>query len=171
MSVYVCCFYMNTCRMPHLNISHMAKRFTVAVIVLFSVSGWTKCALVVWDSEWRTVASLNKFWISTEVVRALLLYGWCHVKLLPSQHMFCAHHTSKHQSTVVSLYLKLYIYMSERVCECLRACVWETVWVCVHVWVLDGEGVGRRGLADIAESSTLQNNFTANKNKSNKQWL
>ena len=140
MSEYVCCFYMNTCRVPHLNISPMAKCFTVAAIVLFSVSGWTKCALVVWDSEWRTVASLNKFWISTEVVRALLLYGWCHVKLLPSQHMFCARHISKHQFTVVSLYLKFYIYMCEWVCVCLCVCGRDSVSVCASVCVSAGWG-------------------------------
>ena len=26
-----------------------------------------------------------------------LLRGWCHVKLLPSRHKFCVHHTTVHQ--------------------------------------------------------------------------
>ena len=28
------------------------------------------------------------------------LYGWCHVKLLPSRRAFCVHHTTMHQFTV-----------------------------------------------------------------------
>ena len=34
-----------------------------------------------------------------------LLYGWCHIKLLLSQHKFCVHHSTMHQF-IVSLYLK-----------------------------------------------------------------
>ena len=34
-----------------------------------------------------------------------LLYGWCHMKLLPSQRKFCVHHSTMHQF-IVSLYLK-----------------------------------------------------------------
>ena len=29
-----------------------------------------------------------------------LLHGWCHIKLLPSQHTFCVHHTTMHQFTM-----------------------------------------------------------------------
>ena len=42
-------FYMNTCRVPHLEIN--PERFTVATIALFSASKQTQCALVVCDSE------------------------------------------------------------------------------------------------------------------------
>ena len=28
---------------------------------------------------------------------AIWLCGWCHMKLLPSQHTFCGHHTTMHQ--------------------------------------------------------------------------
>ena len=30
-----------------------------------------------------------------------LLQGWCHMKLLPSRHMFCVHHTTMHQFTML----------------------------------------------------------------------
>ena len=29
-----------------------------------------------------------------------LLHSWCHVKLLPSRHTFCVHHTPMHQFTL-----------------------------------------------------------------------
>ena len=41
--------YMNTCRVPHLEIN--PERFTVATIALFSASKQTQCALVVCDSD------------------------------------------------------------------------------------------------------------------------
>ena len=61
--------------------------------------------------EWVTVALHNAFWISALSVYSTvwLLHGWCQVKLLPSQHTFCVHHTTMHQFTV-SLYSKPHIH-------------------------------------------------------------
>ena len=61
--------------------------------------------------EWVTVSLHNAFWISALSVYSAvwLLHGWCQVKLLPSQHKFCVHHTTIHKFTV-SLYLKLHIH-------------------------------------------------------------
>ena len=55
---------------------------------------------------WVTVL-YTVFWISTGVVTALLLRGWCcQVKLLPSRHKLCVHHTT--MSATVAIYLKLH---------------------------------------------------------------
>ena len=90
-------------------------------IVPFSASKQTHCALVICGSEWVTVALHSVFWISTEVVylhsysAVWLWHCWCHVKLLPSWHMFFVHHTAVHQFTV-SLYLKPHTYVT---CACV----------------------------------------------------
>ena len=36
-------------------------------IALFCASEQTRCSLVIWNSEWMTVASCHTFWISTKV--------------------------------------------------------------------------------------------------------
>ena len=62
-------------------------------MALFSASEQTHCTLNICNSKWVTAAC---FWISTEVVylQHCLVVTWCHVKLLPSQCMFCVHHTT-----------------------------------------------------------------------------
>ena len=76
------------------------KHFTMATIVLFSASGQTHCTLALCNSKWVTVILHSMFWISTEVVTTLFScghwHGWCHMKLLLSQHTFNVHHTSRH---------------------------------------------------------------------------
>ena len=59
--------------------------FTMATIALFSASEQTSCALVVWDSEWVTVA-LRSMALSIEVVTALFgcymagaMWNCCHL--------------------------------------------------------------------------------------------
>ena len=43
-----------------------------------------------------------KHWLKWCTYSAVwLLHGWYHVKLLPSQRTFCAHHTAMHQFTVL----------------------------------------------------------------------
>ena len=41
------------------------------------------------------VILVSNFWYSTK------LHGSCHMKLLPSWHMFCVHHTTMHQFKVL----------------------------------------------------------------------
>ena len=83
---------LNTCRVPHLEMSPW--RFTMATIVLFPASENTHCALVVCDTEWVTAALHSAFWTAAKVVT--VLPSWC---------KFCVHHTTMHQFTV-SLYSK-----------------------------------------------------------------
>ena len=96
---------MNTCRVPHLEMS--PKCFTVTTIALVFASELTHCSLIVCDSEWMTIALyrafLNIHWSGYSAL--WLLHGWCHVKPLPSRGTFCVHHTVMHQFTV-SLYSK-----------------------------------------------------------------
>ena len=47
--------------------------------------------------EW--LAFYSVFLISTKVVCLQHWHGWCHMKLLPSQHKFCVHHTTMHHVT------------------------------------------------------------------------
>ena len=57
---------------------------------------------------WVTITVYIASWVSTEVVylqRVWLVHGWCHMKLLPSWHMFCVHIATMHQFAV-SLYSK-----------------------------------------------------------------
>ena len=70
-------------------------------MVLFSALEQTRCTHVSCDSEWVTVA----FYIALTHTKnplklcsdsAIWLCGWCHMKLLPSQHTFCVHHTTMH---------------------------------------------------------------------------
>ena len=51
-----------------------------------------------------------------------LLQGWCHIKLLPSQHAFCVHHTTVHQFTV-SLYLKPHMHSFAYPPKWLQCCL------------------------------------------------
>ena len=97
-------FYMNACWASHLEMS--PKHTTMTNIVLFLASEQTHSALVVCDSEWVTACSFTvpqRVRKSSEVVTAL--FGWCHVKLLPSRRTFCVDHATMHRFTV-SLYSK-----------------------------------------------------------------
>ena len=84
-----CFLYFVETLIEHVEMS--PKHFTMATIVLFSASGQT---------HWVTVILHSVFWISTEVVTTLFScghwHGWCHMKLLLSQHTFNGHHTSRH---------------------------------------------------------------------------
>ena len=80
-SSFIYCFIcLNTCRVPHLDVSPW--RFTMATIVLFPAS------------QWVTAALHGAFWTAAKVV-----------KVLPSWCKFCVHHTTMHQFTV-SFYSK-----------------------------------------------------------------
>ena len=79
-------------------------RLVVICTELFSASEQTHCAcaLIACNSERVTVASHSPFRLSTEVVYVWLVQDRCRkVKLLPTQHTFCVHHTTVHQFTVL----------------------------------------------------------------------
>ena len=64
---------------------------------LFSALEYTHCARMwLYMSESLFIV---RFWISTKVVYLQHWHGWCHMKLLPSQHRFCVHHTTMHHVT------------------------------------------------------------------------
>ena len=57
----------------------------------------------------------------------LMLHGWCHTKLLPSQHMFCVHHTTIHKFKTAKFWSLHYIvratlcnHLSRRYVQCQR---------------------------------------------------
>ena len=62
------------------------------------------CSRRIYDSEWVTVALRSVFWIHRKWCThsaVWLLYGWCHVKLLPSRRTFGVQYATKHQFTVL----------------------------------------------------------------------
>ena len=70
---------------------------------LFFTLKQAHCTFVRCDSKWATVAfySMLEYPPKWCIYSAFwLLHGWCHVKLLPFQCMFCVHHTTMHQFTV-----------------------------------------------------------------------
>ena len=66
-------------------------------IALFYALEQTHCARM-----WFIMSDelfIMRFWIFTEVVYLRHWHGWCHMKLPPSRHKFCVHHTTMHHVT------------------------------------------------------------------------
>ena len=81
-------------------------------LILFSAipCSWADslCFYRMWfPNEWHSLAGFEYplKWCTYSAV--WLLRGWCRMKLLPSWHVFCVHHTTMHQFTV-SLHSKPY---------------------------------------------------------------
>ena len=68
--------------------------FSFYSAILYSRAGLFQCARVACNSECVTVSFYSAFfpYPPKSDSAVWLLRGWCHVKLLLSQHMFCVHH-------------------------------------------------------------------------------
>ena len=68
--------------------------------------------------EW--IAFCSAFWISSEVVYLQRWHGWCHMKLLPSQHVLCTpyDHTPCH-------------FMEDHICK-VHTCLAIYIYAIVH---------------------------------------
>ena len=65
----------------------------IAYIALFSALV-SRLTVLSCGSTWVTSFMARFFKISTEVVYLQCWHDWCHMKLQPSRHKFCVHHTT-----------------------------------------------------------------------------
>ena len=70
----------------------------ITYIALFSAL-LSRLTALACGSAWVTSFLQRIFWISTDVVYLQCWHGWCHMKLQPSRHKFCVHHTTMHHVT------------------------------------------------------------------------
>ena len=95
--------------------SLLPSRFTVLEsYATLDECSFTQCNFKHW-LKWCTYSAV------------LLLHGWCHVKLLPSQCTFCAHHTAMHQFTVL-FEATYYIYICVFSCNLPPVLLAEWPW-------------------------------------------
>ena len=99
---------MNTCRAPHLGMNPGLKASQWQLYrAVFCFRADLPCFCHGWPgmSHCSFTQCVFEYPPKWSIYSSLLLQGWCHVKLLPSQCMFGVHHTTMHQFTV-SLYSK-----------------------------------------------------------------
>ena len=126
------------------------KRIRTEIPLLTSITPyrWAKPAHEILNEwQWPLTARFYFFehppkWCTYSAI--WLLPVWCHVKLLPCWHVFCAHHTTMHQFTV-SLQARPHT-LGECVFSCNRG-----------LGLLDLGGKGRLGLS----RHTIMHQFTA----------
>jgi len=94
--------------------------FVSSSILCSQIDSLHSCCLCFWMSDYPFIKYPLKCYCLKYPLKwctdsgIWLLHGWCHVKLLPSQHKFCVHHTIMHKFIVL-----LHSKPHGRVCVCL----------------------------------------------------